>query len=1412
MSEDHTSNPEEPRSPEAWSDFLAQELAGTRQAYLSKPDFLLGHSRSERQTTADYAGRELLELVQNAADAATEVDLPGRVLVEVASGCLYVANTGQPFRSGGVTSLMTAHTSDKPTQKSRMIGAKGLGFRAILNWTDTPLISSGALEIGFSRRHAEAQVAELARQSPKLARKLSRSKTDRPPLLVFPAVGAELEANLEPSTTAVLEHVRALRGAGYDTVVAVPFRDGIAAEKAIEQAREFEATFLLFVKSLREIRIRLPGEPDRDWSIIPSDEVEGDVTINIIQGADTENQSWILRRRNGSVAVGEADRDYELAIALRVDQPCGAGVLHSFFPTSLPLPFAGLFHATLELASNRKMLEDASDLNAAVLSALGTFFAETLDELRQGERISGDPLDWLVEHGDFPRQLMPMAKATWNRARELPLIRSLDGTWRTAAQSKTGPVGYTDFLPQRLFGELAAVKTSTLDNVLRGRLEVTEIEPSELTERLRLADLSLKERALAIVGIASTLSSAHHDRRLLLDTNLKPMPKTATPFPPPSRNDQRHNLPRWSTARFISPDLWEQLIESAKGATIREKIASLKGFRVTEFSVDSVINAMRVKLGELLKGGHDEPDRLQAEFLGHLFALHDRKRQRPSGVISVRSKNGTWHDVTTVHLSEAYGSPGTINAELYATHPELLIDEPSANGFPPETEDLQDFLLWLGINKWPRKTTEPLPRDWRDRVKQALPESFIVADGGKSQKLTRDTLAWDYSLVADHETVDSLGDILATAPSSAILAWLALDDRMDPLNPVESFRVSLRGRTSANAGYRTYDGALPEIFRDIVGRSAWLRCSDGQLHPPQDAMIEPGALASLFREPEPPTHADFESLGLTAPLWRRGLERAGVVRNLSDLEESQVYRLLLDLPSRDLPLETCSRFLLQVLERERFNPDRAGADRESFVREGKVPIITKAGREWAATRDTVYAHRDDLPKAVRNHLKLVDLPSRRNAAQVKARFGIPTPRKDGMNIRMRSVEEEAGELATSLITRFEEARPFILAMRNQLSPDKGPLRRLRTLRLLVAQRAEMEIKLGDETILDDLEPFQHSLDSTNGELIVTIDRSRPFDENFELGLHAISDGLAELFELQAGGDFTPLLVAATQRLRMTHLLRALPALSDEEKASIQAGIGYIEPVGLVTAVDPSTLANALEKRGQEKAAEGLTAGGKISDVAPVINEEAALHTEGENGQKELKLKAITLPGEGNVPRKTATAEQAGLRVTGGTVPLGSRNADANRAADAEHWTIAFEQDQGRFPLPVENLVGSGAFGCDCLTFNSADEREAFKQDPQRVDLIARFIEAKSGSVRFTPNEWKMAGEVGERYFVYRVSFDSGKRDRARLTIVSNPTARRSALRTIYELLIDDVRDSMSYELTPADDLALDVVAKALQPS
>lgn len=177
----------------------------------------------------------------------------------------------------------------------------------------------------------------------------------------------------------------------------------------------------------------------------------------------------------------------------------------------------------------------------------------------------------------------------------------------------------------------------------------------------------------------------------------------------------------------------------------------------------------------------------------------------------------------------------------------------------------------------------------------------------------------------------------------------------------------------------------------------------------------------------------------------------------------------------------------------------------------------------------------------------------------------------------------------------------------------------------------------------------------------------------------------------------------------------------------------------------------------------------------------------------LKVRPRPLPGQGR-PRPQ-DAERSTVRVGGATGRTNNQNAtDVDKAVDAEKWTVIFETSQNRFPLLVAALQGKGAYGCDCLSFATEDDRNAFREDPQKVSLVTRFIETKSGAVRFTKNEWNAAEKLGERYFAYRVSFSSGRRDKAVLTIVKNPRAQSSAIRVEHELLIDKVSSREEFDL------------------
>jgi hypothetical protein len=100
-------------------------------------------------TAADYHGRFLIELVQNANDAHERGQRDGQIdvlLVEDEGdfGTLYVANFGKPFSHDDVVALSRIGMPTKPPGES--IGNKGLGFRSVSHVCDAPEIYSQAPE------------------------------------------------------------------------------------------------------------------------------------------------------------------------------------------------------------------------------------------------------------------------------------------------------------------------------------------------------------------------------------------------------------------------------------------------------------------------------------------------------------------------------------------------------------------------------------------------------------------------------------------------------------------------------------------------------------------------------------------------------------------------------------------------------------------------------------------------------------------------------------------------------------------------------------------------------------------------------------------------------------------------------------------------------------------------------------------------------------------------------------------------------------------------------------------------------------------------------------------------------------------------------------------------------------------
>lgn len=1371
----------------AWRLFVEREIDACRRAYRARPEFLIGHFRAERQTAGDYAGRELLELVQNAADAATEGGGNGRIKIEIDRKGLVVANTGQAFRVGGVRSLMTAHASDKPGRKAKLIGAKGLGFRALLNWTREPIVSSGSLEIGFSAARAAAVVEEMAQSDAGIARVCGAEEEPPVPILAFPAIDDVLDKYVSGPAATLLSRARALRSSGYDTVIAAPFEDTRSFERAVKQASEFAPTFLLFVESLVEIEMQVEGRPTIRWSrTLAGSDVYG---LDIDVAGEKSRQSWICRRKRGELAARKGRRagSYELAYALRTDALNSSGHLHSYFPTSIRLPFPGLFHATLELDSNRKGISEDSDVNELVLDELAKFFAATLAELTKANRMK-DALAYLTRAAIFPEPLQAFETAAYLAARQLPLVPTMRGGRAAAISLQVGPVDYEKYLPTRMFGRLAKCRNSS-DRETLDRLGVNTLAPVAVVKTLVRADLTLEERARAIVGIASALDPIFHDRRLLLDQRQRPLRSNNTAFPPSVIGKQKlPTLPSWARAKFILPELWQAIIRRAEGKTLGDKIRTLSGFGISEYSAESVIASVRSQAAAALSRTRRNADDIQLDLLRTLYQLYSPSNRQPTGPINVLCKDGRWRDAREVHLSGEYGLSGRINAALFGTMPEFLVEGAERNGLDPAAANLADFLEWIGVNRWPRAKTGPVPSALRPEVLKALPETIIVRDATFHQSLKRSDISWGQNFQVDCSMIVGLDKILSTAESDAILAWLALDKRFDPVSP-HVFSSTGKGRRSGNANFRPYSEALPDMVRLAIAGAPWLACRDGGHHPPRDAMIQPGRLAEIFNAPRPAAVDSEHLFGLTQQLWRRGLENARVPYGLPDLTASQIVDLLRSLRDRDLSAEMVRRLYLQILELESFDAEGAAMEIKAFLGKGRVQVHRRHIREWVVPRKALYADNSSFPLAAREHLALIDLPPRRNSGDVLARFGVQALSKQDFSLSITHVEEETGHLALLLKAALDGARPYVRALRRANSNESVRLKKLDALELRVARSAEIEVHISGEKIAATLEPWTHVL---QGDILtVAIEAHRQPAQLAALAHEAIADGIAEVFEIQSGAEFLKLLSADDAELRRLLLRRMLPNMADEEidELLVEAGVSdeEYEPVR----VDAATLARGPDTTPTKAK---VVQSGAIIPVVPLTMPNVSV------ASRPSALQALKLPQSNvavNWPAASTPHAPPGLRVTRMTGPItGTTNLDTSRPGDAEAWVLLFEIGEGRFPIDVAHLQGRDAYGCDCLSFSTKEDLDRFRSNPMQTDLVERFIETKSGLVQLTSTEVAAAAKRTDRYYVYRVDFYSGARDLAELTIVKNPLSHLSSLITQCELRVDNVASRERYRLTP----------------
>ena len=282
-----------------FGDDLIREITDSVvEVYKASSNRLTEDTESEKALSGDYNGRLVWELLQNADDAAVaDARADGHCVAP--------------------------------------IGAKGLGFKSVLEISDTPEIYSGDFCFRFSREDT---------------RDLLNTRG------VEVSDHQDVPAFRIPHESDIDEESQCLLNSGYSTVIRLPFRNG-AKDIARKRLSELQETCLIFCQRLSQVKISIEGEGDRVFEIERNDGLEVSTFALINNGVVQKWRRWLAVQENGE--VGRVSVCMPIGSDGKVEALAEDQKLHVFFPTGETVRgVKAMIHALYELESNREHLRN----------------------------------------------------------------------------------------------------------------------------------------------------------------------------------------------------------------------------------------------------------------------------------------------------------------------------------------------------------------------------------------------------------------------------------------------------------------------------------------------------------------------------------------------------------------------------------------------------------------------------------------------------------------------------------------------------------------------------------------------------------------------------------------------------------------------------------------------------------------------------------------------------------------------------------------------------------------------------------------------------------------------------------------------------------------------------------------------
>ena len=509
----------------------------------------------EQQLSKEYNGRQILELIQNADDANAQLII---ITLDTKNQQLIIYNDGVPFDYNGIRSILIANYSSKVS--SNYIGNKGLGFRSLIVWADEIQIASAGFTFTFSHDIALKQAHDLRLDIERIRQERNLSEDCCP----FPILGI-------PEYKQMVSAVDTSKGCTITLKYKEKYEDDIKS-----QLEQIDEKTLLFLKQIQEVDIKY-----EDSQSIP------DKTLKIVKNTGysiADGIEWKIIETDNELPeeyqVPSERKCYEIKLAIPSQlQQNKKYKLYNYLPTAEELALPFIIHATLDLGSSRKHLND-NKVNKYILEKVAECISSHVDSMLDSPN-GWKAYEMMTPHNPSSSEIIN--DSFYKRLRELRdqkmIFPTIGGTYVKKEEyffySQEDSEFWSDFsVKKAAISKILLPLPDSLDYSLIEKHVIPNDDYVDSLNQIFNSSLELPERARLIYHVVNShqISDGKKLSSVFVDDNSKLITDPYTYIFTPQKEGMIYELPKFAKISFINHKLYEIVLNRLKEDNLYEAV------------------------------------------------------------------------------------------------------------------------------------------------------------------------------------------------------------------------------------------------------------------------------------------------------------------------------------------------------------------------------------------------------------------------------------------------------------------------------------------------------------------------------------------------------------------------------------------------------------------------------------------------------------------------------------------------------------------------------------------------------------------------------------------------------------------------------------------------------------------------